>query len=168
MWCIVYRLSDIGLWWEHIVLTYIEYRAVSGVFRLLTPHPLSTQRVCPPPAPKAGVHTRRAVRGWGVNILEDARHWIGGSYSIIPLRVAANKWLPYCLPTCYKRPGIYSIAIGDKFWKSYLLQQQYINLINFLGKKKTQYTSTSNLAVGLHYLCVTGGGLIDLFSHPDC
>jgi hypothetical protein len=23
------------------------------------------------------VHTRRAVRVWGVNILEDARHWIG-------------------------------------------------------------------------------------------
>jgi hypothetical protein len=34
---------------------------------LLTPHLLSTQRVCSPPAPKAGrgggVHTRRAVRG---------------------------------------------------------------------------------------------------------
>jgi hypothetical protein len=37
------------------------------------PHPLSTQRsVCPPPAPK-----RRAVRGWGNDILEEARHWIG-------------------------------------------------------------------------------------------
>ncbi len=45
--------------------------------KILTPRPipLSTQRVCPPPAPKAGVHTRRAVRGWGVNIFEDARHW---------------------------------------------------------------------------------------------
>ncbi len=39
------------------------------------PHPLSTQRVCPPPAPK--VHTRRAVRGWWVSSSEDARHWIG-------------------------------------------------------------------------------------------
>ncbi len=47
--------------------------------KILIPHPLSTQRVCPPPAPKAGetLHTHRAVRGWGVNILEDARHWIG-------------------------------------------------------------------------------------------
>jgi hypothetical protein len=26
---------------------------------------------------RGGVHTRRAVRGWGVNISEDARHWIG-------------------------------------------------------------------------------------------
>jgi hypothetical protein len=34
----------------------------------LTPHPLSSLRVCPPPAPKAGgggVHTRRVGRGWG-------------------------------------------------------------------------------------------------------
>jgi hypothetical protein len=46
---------------------------------LLTPHPLSSQRVCPPPAPKTGggVNTRRAVRGWGVNISEDVRHWFG-------------------------------------------------------------------------------------------
>ncbi len=42
---------------------------------LLTPHPLSTQWVCPPPAPK--LRTRRAVRGWRVNISEEARHWIG-------------------------------------------------------------------------------------------
>ncbi len=47
-----------------------------------TPYPPS-ECVLPPPPPKAGgggarVHTRRAVRGWwGVNISEDARHWIG-------------------------------------------------------------------------------------------
>ncbi len=34
---------------------------------LLTPHPLSTQRVCPSPA----------VRGWEFNFSEDARQWIG-------------------------------------------------------------------------------------------
>ncbi len=54
---------------------------MSGVFqttKLLTTHPLSTQRVCPPPVPKAGGgHTLRAVRGWKVNISEDARLWIG-------------------------------------------------------------------------------------------
>jgi hypothetical protein len=43
--------------------------------KYLHPTPRSTQRVCPPPAPKAGGHTRREVRG--INILEDARHWIG-------------------------------------------------------------------------------------------
>jgi hypothetical protein len=62
---------------DHKVLTYVEYRAVSGVFQNIDP--FSTQRVCPPPTPMAGggVHTRRPVMGWGVNILEDARHWIG-------------------------------------------------------------------------------------------
>ncbi len=57
----------------HRVLTYIEYRAVSG-WRLpnyWTPHPLSTQRVCPPPAPKAG------GEGVGGQYFEDARHLIG-------------------------------------------------------------------------------------------
>ncbi len=39
--------------------------------------PLSTQRVCPPPAPKAvGTHSPGG-EGVGVNISEDARHWIG-------------------------------------------------------------------------------------------
>jgi hypothetical protein len=46
--------------------------------RAIDPHPLSTQRLCPPPASKAGVgrvHTRRAVRGWGGQYF--GRHWIG-------------------------------------------------------------------------------------------
>ncbi len=40
---------------------------------------LSTQRVCPPPAPKAGDTHFRGGGGVGghLNILEDARHWIG-------------------------------------------------------------------------------------------
>ncbi len=55
-------------------------RVQSCVLRLpkyWPPTPFSTQRVCPPPAPKAGAHTRRAVRGAGVNILEGAWHRIG-------------------------------------------------------------------------------------------
>jgi hypothetical protein len=56
------------------------YRVQSSVWRLpnyWTP-PLSTQWVCPSTASKAeGEHTSRAVRGWGVNISEDARHCIG-------------------------------------------------------------------------------------------
>ncbi len=65
----------------HKVLTYEEYRAVSGVFQNIhpppPPTPLSTQRVCPPPTPKAGGYTLAWQWGRGVNILEDARHWIG-------------------------------------------------------------------------------------------
>jgi hypothetical protein len=43
------------------------------------PPPLHPASVSSPPTKGGGwgVHTRRAVRGWGVNILEDARHWIG-------------------------------------------------------------------------------------------
>jgi hypothetical protein len=39
---------------NHKVLTYIEYRAVSGVFRTIGPHHLSTQRECPPPHQRRG------------------------------------------------------------------------------------------------------------------
>ncbi len=64
---------------HHKVLTYVEYRAESGVFRtILTPHP---------PLPLASVSSPRTEGGgytlagrWGdggVNISEDARHWIG-------------------------------------------------------------------------------------------
>jgi hypothetical protein len=49
--------------WRHKVLTYVEYRAVSGVFQnIYPPGPL-------PPLPGG--------EGGGVNILEDARHRIG-------------------------------------------------------------------------------------------
>ncbi len=44
---------------SHKVLTYVEYRAVSDVFQnIYPPTPLSSQRVCPPPAPNAeGTHS---------------------------------------------------------------------------------------------------------------
>jgi hypothetical protein len=61
---------------------------VSGVFWTIDPppHPLSTQRVCPPPRTKAGgVHTRRAVRGWG-SIFRKTPDIGLASYSIISLR----------------------------------------------------------------------------------
>jgi hypothetical protein len=68
------------------VLTYVEYRAVSGVFQNFDPPP--PFQFHPPPHPRrggGGVHTRRAVRG---QYLEDARRLLLGlaSYSIISLR----------------------------------------------------------------------------------
>jgi hypothetical protein len=56
-------------------------RVQSCVLRLPKYWP-PTRRVCPSPATKAGesgiqLHNRRAERGVGVNILEDARHRIG-------------------------------------------------------------------------------------------
>jgi hypothetical protein len=64
----------------HQVLTYIEYRAVSSVFRNIDPHTLSNQRVCPPLAPQGGGGGTNSPGGEGggvVNISEDGRHWIG-------------------------------------------------------------------------------------------
>ncbi len=67
----------------HKELTYVEYRAVSGVFQNDDPHPLLHPSSLSSPAPNAGGAGRWG--GWGVNILEDARHSIG-LYTIISLR----------------------------------------------------------------------------------
>jgi hypothetical protein len=71
------------------VLIYVEYRAVSGVFQTIDPPtPLSTQRVCPPPAPKAGgAHYTLAGRWGGGGSVFWKTPDIGlASYSIISLR----------------------------------------------------------------------------------
>ncbi len=56
---------------------------MSGVFRTIDPPPPLHPASVASPAQKAGggVHTRRAVRGRGTNISEDARHWIGLQYN---------------------------------------------------------------------------------------
>jgi hypothetical protein len=74
------------------VFTYIEYRAVSVVFRtfdcqrpiqclasseILFPYPLTARRVCNPRLLVRAVDTLAGWRGGGDNISEDARHWIG-------------------------------------------------------------------------------------------
>jgi len=64
---------------SHPQRTYI-CRVQSNIWRLpkywpSTPSPPS--ECVHPPHQRREVHTRRAVRGWGINILEDVRHWIG-------------------------------------------------------------------------------------------
>jgi hypothetical protein len=50
----------------HKVLTYLENRAVSGVFRTIDPPKPSPPSECVlPPYQRQGVHTRRAVKGGG-------------------------------------------------------------------------------------------------------
>ncbi len=61
----------------HKVLTYVGYRAVSGVFQNMDPPPLLHPASVSSPRTKGGggIHTRRPVSVWGVNSLEDARHF---------------------------------------------------------------------------------------------
>ncbi len=59
------------------VLTYVEYRAVSGVFQNIDPPPPLHPASVSSPAPNAGGYTLAGRWGVGVNILEDAGHWIG-------------------------------------------------------------------------------------------
>ncbi len=71
---------------EHKVLTYVEYRAVSGVFQnYWPPTPLSTQRVCPPPAPKAGGTLTPGGEGGGGSFSKAPDLGLA-SFSIISLR----------------------------------------------------------------------------------
>jgi hypothetical protein len=55
----------------HKVITYVEYRIMSGVFQNDPPHPL------PPASVSFPCTTGTHGEGWGFNILEDAGHWIG-------------------------------------------------------------------------------------------
>ncbi len=67
--------------------TYI-YRVQRSVWRLpnyCLPTPSPPSECVLPPHQRREVHTRRAVRGWGVNITEDARLGLA-SYSITPRR----------------------------------------------------------------------------------
>ncbi len=51
---------------------------MSGVFQNIDPPTPSPPSECVlPPHQRRGLHTRRAVKGCGINIVEDARHWIG-------------------------------------------------------------------------------------------
>ncbi len=61
---------------NHKVLTYVEYRAVSGVFQNIDPPTLSPLSECVL-HPHQRRYTMAGRWGWGVNILEDARHRIG-------------------------------------------------------------------------------------------
>jgi hypothetical protein len=69
----------------HKVLTYLEYRAMSGVFQNIDPHPPSTHRVCPPPHQRRGGTHSPGGEGVGGQIWKTPDIGLA-SYSIIPLR----------------------------------------------------------------------------------
>ncbi len=77
--------------------TYI-YRVQRSVWRLpqlLTPPPPLHPAIVSSPRTKdgGGVHTRSAVRGWGVNLSEDARHWIG----LLQYNPSTDSSIAYCI-----------------------------------------------------------------------
>jgi hypothetical protein len=111
-----------GQWAElspgHKVLTYLEYRAVSGVFRTIDPPPLSTQRVCPPPAPKAGDTHSPGGEGVGGQYFgrRQTVDWLQGLpgnctmprniYSVQPAAVAGKPWIRPSHKTATKQRGL--------------------------------------------------------------
>jgi hypothetical protein len=75
------------------------YRVQSSVWRLPNywpPTPSAPSECVLPPHQSWGVHTRRSVRGWGVNISEDARHWIGllqyNPFTYVAMQGAGHRW----------------------------------------------------------------------------
>jgi hypothetical protein len=129
------------------VLTYIEYRAVSGVFRTIehpTPYPPSE---CVLPSPqRRGVNTHRAVRGWGVNILEDARHWIG--------------FLQYNPSTSIPYSPYYCSCLTAQYTYRNLPEAEFMN--NFIEVSGHNYKPVTT------HFCSKGGGSEGVNSVSTC
>jgi hypothetical protein len=80
------RASFLGPSTKYLRMLSTEQCLAPSKKKILTPHPLSTQRVCSPPAPKTGGYTL-AGRGVGGGSIYWKTPDIGlDSYSIIPLR----------------------------------------------------------------------------------
>jgi hypothetical protein len=72
------------------ILTYIDYRAVAGVFQNIDPSiPFPPSECVLPPLQRRGVHTRRAVRGGGASIFWKTPDI--GMASIISLRLQSSR-----------------------------------------------------------------------------
>jgi hypothetical protein len=96
---------------QHNLLTYIEYRAVSGVFRTIDPTPpLHPASVSSPRTKGGGVHTRRAVRGWG-SIFQKTSDIGLASYSKIPLRLTVTS-RDVCSCNCRLSPWLKSSFVS--------------------------------------------------------
>jgi hypothetical protein len=84
---------QVGLGCKHKVLTYIEYGVASSVFRTFDPPPpLHPASGSSPRTKGGGVHTRRAVRGWGTIFRKTPDIGLA-SYSLIPLRLQVHVYL---------------------------------------------------------------------------
>ncbi len=96
------------------VLTYVQYRAVSGVFQNIDPPPpLHPANVSSPRTigGGGGTHLPGGEGGWVVNILEDARHWIG-LLQYNPSTGRGIVYFPMVFTTCL--PGNWREGRGDR------------------------------------------------------
>ncbi len=76
---------------QHKVLTYVEYRAVPGVFQNVDPPPPLHPASGPPPAPKAGGTHLPGSEGGGRSIFWKTPAIGLASYSLISLRCMQNE-----------------------------------------------------------------------------
>ncbi len=74
--------------------------------KILIPHPPTARRVCTPPSAcgAGGGHTRWGERGWGFNILEDARHC-----SVLYM------CKHFVIPTYWKKKQIHNVVFESCF-----------------------------------------------------
>ncbi len=103
------KTYPIWYWLMYETTKYLR-RVQSCAWRLIKywpPTPLSTQRMCPPPAPKAGVHIRRAVRGVGGSIFWKTPAIGLASYSLISLRLRYQQSRPI---NCTRNSGQFNLA----------------------------------------------------------
>jgi hypothetical protein len=112
------RIFRIGKCYK--VLTYIEYRAVSGVFRTFDPEPPLHQR--------GGGHTRRAVGGGEGSIFWKKPDIGLASYSIIPLRKSPS--VGQCSAI---KPHISSTHLQHKIPQTTFLSYQRYQDIPYIG-----------------------------------
>ncbi len=112
--------------------TYIEYRAVSGVFRTIDPPPPLHQARVSSPATKAGGYTlARAVRGWG-SIFRKTPDIGLASYSLIPLRpilysTLIKNWIFWEISSWFRKflaAKSYSMYVG----KGYIRERKCTNV----------------------------------------
>ncbi len=132
---------------ERKELTYIENRAVSGIFRTIDPPPPSPPSECVlPPHQRRGIHTLAGLWGGGGSIFRKTPDIGLASYSItiIPLRPRA----------CIKNVGlnIHTLNVTEKndnlpihyicsFVQTFCLSITLLTVITFFGMFKFSFVS---------------------------
>ncbi len=117
---------------------------------LLAPHPLSTQRVCPPPAPKAeGTHSLAGRWGGGGSIFWKTQDIGLASYIIIPLRVRPSA----CQCQSRYSPRFDPSNLGHS-WTWLAADEAVLNnvqkkILQMTGARRPKNTKTSSLHISL-------------------